>query len=721
VIVVPAAILALAWMSIQAVAQEPVAATAEGDEEYLLRGPLHEAFAEPLTFDPQPGLVVPKAPPEPVPEMPPEVKPDEDAAWISGYWAWDDEREDYIWISGVYRVFPPGQRWVPGYWRQADNGHQWVPGLWAPVEAQQVEYLPSPPESLEQGPSSPAPSDDHFWINGCWEYERDDYLWRPGYWAAGHDGWVWVPAHYNWTPYGCIYVPGYWDYQLVNRGMCFAPVYFRRTVYVRPGFYYSPRRVIDLGRLYIHLFVRPGYSHYYFGDWYGSHSRFGIYASFNFHGHRGYDPLWSYDRWHFHRRGIDYENRIRGWHDYFNRHEDRRPPRTWHDQQRFVERNRGYEHLKQVVLADDVKHVLSRPDRRVHSIGDDVRREMRASATEVRDKLVEARRTSEGRTRSGGGPPRDGAERLKERWTLPETPDLRHAARHTSGRGPELKRQPPDRGRTPGLDRGRPGESGPAAKTPRVERPARPPELRPPEGPKPGERPRIDRGRTPGLDRGGPGESGPAAKTPRVERPARPPELRPPEGPKPGERPRIDRGRTPGLDRGRPGESGPAAKTPRIERPAKPPELRQPEVSKPGERPRIDRGRTSSLDRGRPSESGPAAKMPRVERRQPPTRSPSASPAPKVQTPRLPAAGNREVRRPAQPSVRPPQTRSSGNVRAGSTSRAGPSYTRPPAATARSGGQRSTRAASPSARSGRSANRPGDGGGRGRGDRGRGR
>jgi len=309
----------------------------------------------------------------------------------------------------------------------------------------------------------------------------------------------------------------------------------------------------------------------------------------------------------------------------------------------------------------------------VHSIGDDVRREMRASATEVRDKLVEARRTSEGRTRSGGGPPRDGAERLKERWTLPETPDLRHAARHTSGRGPELKRQPPDRGRTPGLDRGRPGESGPAA------------------------------------------------KTPRVERPARPPELRPPEGPKPGERPRIDRGRTPGLDRGRPGESGPAAKTPRIERPAKPPELRQPEVSKPGERPRIDRGRTSSLDRGRPSESGPAAKMPRVERRQPPTRSPSASPAPKVQTPRLPAAGNREVRRPAQPSVRPPQTRSSGNVRAGSTSRAGPSYTRPPAATARSGGQRSTRAASPSARSGRSANRPGDGGGRGRGDRGRGR
>ena len=40
----------------------------EGDAEHLLRGPIHEAFAEPVNFNPQPGIVVPKAPPEPVPE-----------------------------------------------------------------------------------------------------------------------------------------------------------------------------------------------------------------------------------------------------------------------------------------------------------------------------------------------------------------------------------------------------------------------------------------------------------------------------------------------------------------------------------------------------------------------------------------------------------------------------------------------------------------------------
>ena len=442
------AIVAWAWMSWPAAAQETVVPTLEEDEEYLLRGPLHEAFAEPVTFNPEPGLVVPKAPPEPVPEMPPEIKPDSSAVWFSGYWAWDDEREDFIWVSGVYRVLPPGQRWIPGYWRQTSGGYQWVAGFWTPAEAQQVEYLPPPPESLEQGPSSPAPSEDYFWINGCWEYDTGRYLWRAGYWAAGHDGWVWVPAHYAWTPYGCLYVPGYWDYQLIDRGMCFAPVYFRRTVYTRPGFYYNPCRVIDLARLHIHLFVRPVYCHYYFGDWYGSHHRYGMYASFSFHGHHGYDPIWCYDRWHFHRRGIDYEDRVRGWHHYFERHEDRRPPHTWSQQQKFVEKNRGFEHLQQVVLADDVRQMLSKHDRRVHQIDDDMRRQMRDHAVEARDKLVEARRHSEGKDRPEASK-LPGADAFRERLKLPETPDLSRFPRQAADRLSELNRHEPSPARKP--------------------------------------------------------------------------------------------------------------------------------------------------------------------------------------------------------------------------------------------------------------------------------
>ena len=76
----------------------------EGVEE-LTRGPIHEAFANPVTDDTDSRLVVPKQPPEPIAEEPAELRPEGDGVvWIPGYWAWDAEREDFIWISGVWRA-----------------------------------------------------------------------------------------------------------------------------------------------------------------------------------------------------------------------------------------------------------------------------------------------------------------------------------------------------------------------------------------------------------------------------------------------------------------------------------------------------------------------------------------------------------------------------------------------------------------------------------------
>jgi hypothetical protein len=40
--------------------------------EVLTRGPVHEAFAETVAFDPEPGIVVPKLPPAIIQETPPE-------------------------------------------------------------------------------------------------------------------------------------------------------------------------------------------------------------------------------------------------------------------------------------------------------------------------------------------------------------------------------------------------------------------------------------------------------------------------------------------------------------------------------------------------------------------------------------------------------------------------------------------------------------------------
>jgi hypothetical protein len=85
--------------------------------EVLTRGPVHEAFAGMVTFNPEPGIVISKAPPEVIEEMPPEERPEGDnVSWIPGYWGWDDERSDFLWVSGTWRALPPGRAWMAGYW-----------------------------------------------------------------------------------------------------------------------------------------------------------------------------------------------------------------------------------------------------------------------------------------------------------------------------------------------------------------------------------------------------------------------------------------------------------------------------------------------------------------------------------------------------------------------------------------------------------------------------
>jgi hypothetical protein len=295
----------------------------------LTHGPVHEAFAEPVVFSPQPGIVVTQAPPAPIDEVPPGVKPDA-SVWIPGYWAWDDGRQNFLWVSGFWRVPPADHQWVPGYWARVPQGYQWVPGYWTRVQVTEVEYLPPPPATLETGPSVPAPSPDYIWIPGCWVWHQGTYAWRPGYWAAAEPDWEWVAAHYVWAPPGYIFIEGYWDYDLEHRGVLFAPVYFDGGAYTRPGFHYSPSVVIDVGLFAGDLFVRPRYSHYYFGDYYApDYEKRGFYASFEFESkHYGYDPIYLHERWR-HRTDHDWDHHLEAEFQHRRDHEDARPPRTW--------------------------------------------------------------------------------------------------------------------------------------------------------------------------------------------------------------------------------------------------------------------------------------------------------------------------------------------------------------------------------------------------------
>jgi hypothetical protein len=310
---------------------QPAPADADEGVQVLTRGPVHEAFAETVTFDPEPGVVAPKAPPAAIEEVPPEQRLEgANVAWIPGYWAWDDERNDFLWISGIWRALPPGRQWVPGYWGKSGEGFQWTSGYWADAQAGDVEYLPEPPATVEAGPNIAAPLPDDTWLPGSWVWQNRRYAWRPGFWATVQPNWVWIPAHYVWAPGGYIFVDGYWDYSIGRRGVLFAPVYFNANVYGRQGFSYSPTTVIDLGVFNNHLFLRPQYQHYYFGDYYAANYRgAGFLPWFSVNSERfGYDPIYAHERWQ-HRQDIGWEQRQQA--DFENRrdHEDMRPPRTW--------------------------------------------------------------------------------------------------------------------------------------------------------------------------------------------------------------------------------------------------------------------------------------------------------------------------------------------------------------------------------------------------------
>ncbi len=104
--------------------------------QVLTQAAIHEAFGQPVLFNPGPSLVIPKQPPAAVEELPPFTKPAGDnVQWIPGYWSFDAVQQKFVWTSGIWRVIPPGLSWGPGYWTQSGTGYQWVSGYWRHNEA----------------------------------------------------------------------------------------------------------------------------------------------------------------------------------------------------------------------------------------------------------------------------------------------------------------------------------------------------------------------------------------------------------------------------------------------------------------------------------------------------------------------------------------------------------------------------------------------------------
>ena len=195
----------------------------------IIDGPLHESFADVERSSHRPNPLIEKKPPEPIDEIQPTEKPKgKNVNWIGGYWYWDRMKDDFSWVSGVWRASPPGQNWTAGYWDTTQEGSRWISGFWRSKDAPTHEFLPAPPASLETGPRKRKPTDLHFYCPGNWEYNREttEYVWRAGRWHPYQMNWRWIPVDYIWTPNGHGVSNGYWDYKLQDRGDAYLAVSF---------------------------------------------------------------------------------------------------------------------------------------------------------------------------------------------------------------------------------------------------------------------------------------------------------------------------------------------------------------------------------------------------------------------------------------------------------------------------------------------------------------
>ena len=204
--------------------------------------------------------------------MPPEEKPEGNVIWIGGYWAWDEDRQDYLWVSGCWRAKPKDREWVPGDPREQDAGWTWV-GRFLGDDASQRQpvrgFLSTRSAgAAERRPARRSSRRRHLLHPRQLCLGRRPLCLAPGFWTQTYPGYVYVPAYYRWTPAGYIYVPGYWDQTLANRGLLYAPVALDFRL-VGPRFVFCPGYAVTDVYLMDSLFIRPGYCHYYYGDYYG--------------------------------------------------------------------------------------------------------------------------------------------------------------------------------------------------------------------------------------------------------------------------------------------------------------------------------------------------------------------------------------------------------------------------------------------------------------------
>ena len=228
--------------------------------------PLHEAFITPVR----------DIPPLQAVSMPPGVRinetvppqPDQAMLWIPGYWAYNSDLSDFVWVTGAWRRPPPEHTWISGKWAQLPEGWVWISGFWSPVPESSLTYIQKrPPDQIDEEAGMPG-KDNYFWMPGYWNYDQDtnDFEWVGGQWAALDRNWIFVPAHYVWTEKGYVFIGAYWDFPLDLRGAAYSPIYVQPAD--RADYTYEPTAELDAGYITDSLLpYYPDYGYYYSYDY----------------------------------------------------------------------------------------------------------------------------------------------------------------------------------------------------------------------------------------------------------------------------------------------------------------------------------------------------------------------------------------------------------------------------------------------------------------------
>jgi hypothetical protein len=162
-------------------------------------------------------VYAPKAPPSPIIERPSGVRPDRNARWIAGYWDWDTERDEYVWVGGSWQIPPAGSIWVAGRWDRDAAGWYWIPGQWsrrgnpADVAVNGPRWRTTgPPADHPDDEPAPAPGPDFFFVPGHYAPDGDRLAWKPGFWSRSQPGWDWIPSRWVRRANGWDFREGYW-------------------------------------------------------------------------------------------------------------------------------------------------------------------------------------------------------------------------------------------------------------------------------------------------------------------------------------------------------------------------------------------------------------------------------------------------------------------------------------------------------------------------------